>query len=933
MNRDRSPSLTRASAPLGPAAEVADELREKIETRQALVGVIGLGYVGLPLSLVFVDRGFRVVGFDVDRRKIESLAARRSYIPHIEEARIAEGMDSGRFEATADFDRLDEPDAILICVPTPLTPQREPDMTFVEATTRSIAASLRAGQLVVLESTTYPGTTEELVKPLLEEGGLACGVDFFLAFSPEREDPGNPRHTTSTIPKVVGGVDPVSGDLAEALYASVVLRTVRVSSARVAEATKLTENVFRAVNIALVNELKLVYERMGIDIWEVLDASSTKPFGFMRFNPGPGWGGHCVDGEEFVFVKRKSGITAVRMRELAAGHYREVGDIEVMPLDDVEILSFDLERGKTCFRRATHLFRRWFPDRVTLRTPEGRTLTTTDGHPMVVETGPSFDVRRADAIGEGRPVVALELPETGAVEPVDLVAVLGLDGTSKVRAMPRRGSWLEDWEPIRSTVRRGGIERKDLARSNTLPLGIYLDLERQGVAPFRRQELHLTTGNGAAQSRVPWIFDLDADFARLIGYYLSEGCLTHDRSWRTRWCFGAQEVELIDDVIGILTRLRIRWSIHRVKRWRAVQIKVSSNLFGALLRDGLDCGVRSEEMRVPPMFMSAPEAIRRELLGALLNGDGSVDARRGPVTYRRNGRTYRHRCNTAHVSYFTSSPKLFQEVLLLLHSLRFTPTIGRSGRELRLYGEEQLRRLRPLLRGAKGEKLDDYFDGRSRPAKGRKMYVRTGFASTAAPEVRATEGGWVYSLEVPGTQTYVTSFGLVSHNCIPLDPFYLAWKARQYGKSTRFIELAGEINTQMPEHVIERVVEALNVSRLPVHGSRILVLGLSYKPDVGDDRESPSYQLMDLLDDRGAEIAYHDPYIPRIGPSREHGRWEGLESVSWDEGTIRSFDVVVISTDHAAVDYGQLAVWARRIVDTRNAMAKVPVDPDRLWKA
>ena len=443
------------------ATDRAAELRRAIDERTARVGVIGLGYVGLPLSLAFADRGYRVLGFDVDRSKVESLAAGRSYITHFPFDRVTKAIAEDRFEATEDFDRLPEADTILICVPTPLNANREPDMSYVEATAQEIAGRLRPGQLVVLESTTYPGTTEEVLKPALECGGLACGRDFFLAYSPEREDPGNPRWDTTSIPKVVGGVDAASGDLAEALYGNVVTQTVRVSSARVAEATKLTENVFRAINIALVNELKLIYERMGIDIWEVLDAASTKPFGFMRFNPGPGLGGHCI----------------------------------------------------------------------------------------------------------------------------------------------------------------------------------------------------------------------------------------------------------------------------------------------------------------------------------------------------------------------------------------------------------------------------------------------------------------------------------------PVDPFYLAWKARQYGKATRFIELAGEINTAMPGYVVEKVAEALNSARQAVRGSRVLILGLSYKPNVGDDRESPSYRLMDLLGDRGAEVEYYDPHIPRVGPTREHQRWEGRESVAWDAATIGSFDVVVIATDHAAVNYAQLAAWASRIVDTRNAMAGVAFEPGKVWKA
>ncbi|HUP00738.1 MAG TPA: nucleotide sugar dehydrogenase [Gemmatimonadota bacterium] len=442
-------------------ADSAAGLGEKIETKSAVIGVIGLGYVGLPLSLTFAERGYRVLGFDIDEAKVEKLERGESYIGHLDGDRVVAALDAEKLTATADFSRLSEPDALLICVPTPLTANREPDMRFIEQTVRAVASRLRAGQLVVLESTTYPGTTEELLMPVLESTGLVCGRDFFLAFSPEREDPGNPHHTTTTIPKVVGGVDDVSGDLAETLYRNVVTRTVRVSSARAAEATKLMENIFRSVNIALVNELKVIYERMGIDIWEVLEAASTKPFGYMRFDPGPGWGGHCI----------------------------------------------------------------------------------------------------------------------------------------------------------------------------------------------------------------------------------------------------------------------------------------------------------------------------------------------------------------------------------------------------------------------------------------------------------------------------------------ALDPYYLAWKAREYGKSTRFIELAGEINTTMPEYVVARVIDALNAKGKAVRGSRVLVVGLAYKPNVSDDRESPSYHLMDRLRERGAEVAYHDPHVPVIRPSREHAHWAGMVSVPWDRETIAGFDTVVISTRHDAVDYRQLGEWARSIVDTRNAMAGIELPAGKLWKA
>lgn len=264
-----------------------------------LIGVIGLGYAGLPLALLCAKNNFKVLGFDIDEKKVEKISKGECYISYLNSKDVIKAVKRKNLSVTTDFSRLDEPDVIIICVPTPLTQQRDPDMSHIIQTVRQIRDRLRKGQLIILESTTYPGTTEELVKSILEETDLICGVDFYLAFSPEREDPGNELYSTNNIPKVVGAFDNTSGDLAQKLYNRIISKTIRVSNARTAEAVKLTENIFRAVNIALVNELKVIYKRMNIDIWEVLDAASTKPFGFMRFNPGPGWGGHCIPLDPF----------------------------------------------------------------------------------------------------------------------------------------------------------------------------------------------------------------------------------------------------------------------------------------------------------------------------------------------------------------------------------------------------------------------------------------------------------------------------------------------------------------------------------------------------------------------------------------------------------------------------------------------------------
>src|SRR5688572_25331284 len=270
------------------------DLHQKIESGSAVVGVIGLGYVGLPLMAAFHRAGMRVIGFDVDPAKIKALRKGESYLKHLGATLVSDMHQAGRFDATDDFSRLGEPDAVISCVPTPLGKHLEPDLSYVERTADDIAKTLRPQQLVVLESTTYPRTTREIMLPRFEARGMKCGTDFYLAYSPEREDPGRKDHNTQTIPKLVGGIDPRSGELAVALYRKAIKQVIPVSSAEVAEAAKILENTYRAINIALVNEMKVILTAMGIDVWEVIAAAATKPFGFQAFYPGPGLGGHCI---------------------------------------------------------------------------------------------------------------------------------------------------------------------------------------------------------------------------------------------------------------------------------------------------------------------------------------------------------------------------------------------------------------------------------------------------------------------------------------------------------------------------------------------------------------------------------------------------------------------------------------------------------------
>jgi len=320
-----------ADAVVLPDHDPLDLLDRRIQDGDAVLGVVGLGYVGLPLACTVAEAGLRVKGFDVDSAKIERLRAGESYIRHVRGGRVRavlapDGEDfperrngsGGGFRPSAAFGELRDCDAIVLCVPTPLNEGREPDLSYVTGTARTVAEHLRRGQLVVLESTTYPGTTDEVVQPILEAGGLRVGRDFALAFSPEREDPGNPSFSTRTIPKVVGGVTPRCGELAATLYRRFIERIVPVANARIAESAKLLENIFRSVNIALVNELKMLFDRMDIDVWQVIEAAATKPFGFMPFYPGPGLGGHCIPIDPFYLTwKARHYDFATRFIELA----------------------------------------------------------------------------------------------------------------------------------------------------------------------------------------------------------------------------------------------------------------------------------------------------------------------------------------------------------------------------------------------------------------------------------------------------------------------------------------------------------------------------------------------------------------------------------------------------------------------------------------
>jgi UDP-N-acetyl-D-mannosaminuronate dehydrogenase/intein/homing endonuclease len=916
------------------------ELLSKIIERRAVVGVIGLGYVGLPLATEFGRGGFTVIGFDLDGYRIDTINSGRSYIPDVATEVVSPLVEREKLRATSDFSRLSETDAVIICVPTPLRKTKEPDISYILAASEQVRANLHSPQLIVLESTTYPGTTDEVLLPMLSETGLTLDKDFYLAFSPERVDPGNSQFQTHNIPKVVGGVSAMSTEIAAALYQTIVERVHKVSSARVAETAKLLENTFRSVNIALVNEMAQLCYHLGIDSWEVIQAAATKPFGFMPFYPGPGIGGHCLVGSEMVVVRstesaseRVAPFDKVFSEQFSIEQTRKFtaagGDVIYRP--QLEAMSIDTESQQPQWKPVRYLFRRKYDGPiVTITTSDNRRLTVTDKHPMLVsdEEGRLQQVFARDLIaGDRIPIHCLPAPVMGAssgeVESaeIDLLTMLPAEIVSKTRVRITGGSWSDYRGLLRQKL--SAVQVQEFIRQDYLPLAAYLELEQTGAINLPHDLLRLYTGRGPATSSFPAVVKLSPGLARLIGYYLAEGCNSRERGRdRVRFTFNRAEVEFIEDVRSLLeSELGVKSSVSHSRIDKATHIRAASPLLGWMFAEALGCGRRSQEMRVPDPFMSASAVHRRELLKGMLRGDGDVYVKTGGHSYLKNGRSYTHNGATAEIGFFSSSRQMFQQAIYLLQGLGFTPTFKRTKQHLQLKGRNQLMRMKDWL-GPKGACLERYF-AESRRAPASKTFKHSGLLTTVPIKsieiVRGESPVDVYSAEVDDNHTFATSYGIYVHNCIPLDPHYLSWKARLHGFEARFIGLAEEVNSRMPRHVVQLAQDGLNEHGKPLKGSRVLVLGVAYKRDIDDVRESPALAIVDQLLHKGAEVSYHDPFIKEMDLDGK-GR---LESSPLTDQALDSCDCAIIITDHSKVDYARVVRLAPLVIDTRNVTRKL----------
>ncbi len=819
---------------------VKDDLKNLITERSARIGVIGLGYVGLPLIIEFALKGFPTVGFEVDAKKVDVLNTGVSHIVDVSSENVQKAIEAGKFTATTDSSQLKDCDVIIICVPTPLRKTKDPDMSYILAAGEQIKKYARRGQLVILESTTYPGTTDEILQPMIEEAGLKLDEDFLLAFSPERVDPGNPQYQTHNITKVVGGVGKDSTEVSALLYAQIVENVHPVSSARVAEAAKLWENTFRAINIGMANEMAKVCNALGIDSWEVVRAAATKPFGFMPFYPGPGIGGHCLSGKETVIVRDENGKKIENLAELFTNEGTknrvrrfEVHGSDVIYKPNLEALSINMETNKAEWKPVEYLFRRQTDvDLVKVTTSDNRTITVTDLHPMLVadENGKLTEVFAKDLKAGNRLPIhhAEENIESGNIK-IDLLKFVSASSAEKIRVCLREGSFYNYHEVLKKHISAEKVW--ELSKINYLSLKDFLKAEKD--LNVSRENLILRIGRGNSASSFPAIVEITSNVARLIGYYLAEGCATTEKgNERIRFSFHCKENEFIEDVCSILkSDFGVETSLIHSNVDQVTHIRVASALFGWFLVEVLKCGKRSTEMQIPDRLLNLSTSHKTELLKGLLRGDGDVYVKSGMNSYEKNGKIYEHRNTTAEVGYFSSSPKLFQQVVYLLQEQGFTPTCKRTKPHLQMKGREQLERMSNWL-GEKGAKLQTYFANNLRKVKSKTFKSFGGIMTVpvkAIEIIKTTKPFEVFSIEVEGNHTFATSYGVFVHNCIPLDPHYLSWKARQHGFDSQFITLAEQINSGMPKYVAGLVRDALNDNEKSVKGAKILILGVAYK--------------------------------------------------------------------------------------------------------
>ena len=904
--------------------------------RKVTICTIGLGRIGLPTAAMFAASGANVIGVDINAEVVMNV--NEGKCKFVDEpglgAILEEPVRKGNLKATTDFSAaISVADFIIVCVPTPVDHTKTPDYSAVVSACKVIGKHLQAGSVVIIESTVGPGTVENLVRPILEsESSMRAGSEFGLASCPERSDPGNIISNMKTVPRVIGAINQHCLDMVADLYETLLnIKVYKVSDPKTANAVKLTENLFRDVNIALSNEFALVYEKLGIDTLEVIRACATK-YNFMPHYPGVGVGGPCVIGDEFVFLLDNSGLKVTRIGEYANGilspkESRILKDgktIILYPKEPLMALSFD---GTTSvFKKVEWLSIRPYRGRLAnISLTTGRELRATEDHTMIVRSpGGSFENTPANSLMKGDEIPLLmgyQSPYSD-VQDIDLITELVSSSkidVSEVKVKPV--SWaIQKNKILKKELQRLGIPRNSLHefnRHNYLPLEVLLRLEKDTEAKLDHRNLSLYTGRGSS-TLAPAVMMMDEDFWRFVGYYLSEGCIYRDRASdkvRIKVSFGTHETDLVNDCRSLLRKWNIKWIEHVGKGSRSLII--SSRIFSFLFENLLECGTSSYSKKIPKQAYFSSEKNIASLLFGLFRGDGWVERSK--------------HSGTIATGYATVSPELFQGALLLLAKLELIPSCkkiyGKKSKTptlaLTIQHVNDLRSFEEIIGDPHGQHnaLLSY----SKMVKKSPVLTKYGGYATATVEEVAFEDydGPVYNLEIEDTHNFVTSCGIITHNCLPSNSYYLISEGVKAGHIPSLVRMAREINDRMPEHVVTLVSEALNEVGKTIRGSKIAILGVTYKPAIKDVQLAPMESVCNSLSRSGGMLDIYDPMFAGETVFGYSVRRSLAQAVN-------GADCIVIGTAHNEFQHldlkllSQLVESPSALVDARNVI--IPKD-------
>jgi len=834
---------------------------------QVKVCVVGLGYVGLPLAIEFAKKGVAVYGFDVNKARVEELKNGKDSSNEVSSDELAKAK---AIEYSSEPSIIKKANFLIVAVPTPVNDAKQPDLSLVEAASRVVGENMQKGAIVVYESTVYPGVTEDICLPLLEKSsGMKAGADFEIGYSPERMNPGDREHSVDKIIKVVSGMDEESSQIIADTYSIVCAAGVhRAPNIKTAEAAKVIENIQRDLNIALMNELSLIFHRLDINTQDVLEAASTK-WNFHKYQPGL-VGGHCLHKNQLLFLQNTGHMKVEPIGSyienlFAEGKANEVvmGKAKIFsPKIPINVLTFNVEQKRTELKPVLAFSSRQEEQLLEITTTTNQKIKISPMHPMMIVEQGEFLVKHAkDLTLSDRLPVIFDLPEK-PVEPIDIIDFIDESTIKKTRVKLIKGQW-RDYKKQLNIKRHTGQKASGFYLHNYLPLDVYLQLEAKRIMPVKRDDLLLITGYGPSYGQIKAVIQPTKNFFRLLGYYLSEGCITKDKSYRVRWSFNEEEKEYLADLRDCLRELGVKWSEYDVKIDKGYQIKVSNRFLALVFEDILKLGRNCYEKAIFDEYVYAPIELKTELIKGLLRGDGDIHYVREKRNYQKNGKQYCHWINVATAHYFSISPKLFQQVCLMLLSLKITFSIDKNRPLLSINGHKNLERLVDVFDGRDRKKLLDYFENKSKFVKSKKYEQHNGYLTVGIKSIQELPGEIVYSLETQDNKTLVTDYGLITHNCIGVDPYYLTYRAQELGYHSQVILSGRRINDSMGGYVAELMIKGLAKAGKKIKLAKVLVLGLTFKENVKDTRNSKVKDIIKKLKEYDIDVLGFDPLVEK----------------------------------------------------------------------